>query len=287
VTGHHMIRGDRPVRGVKELRKANAGLVFRKPLVRAGGVIREALDNTWRTPERFLERVRVYFGGPIPFDPATGRENPTRALRICTEPPTPERLAELVRATARGADLSLGLYEGELAIPLVSARITNAALLALKGEHPSLRSGLDVAWDWPTWCNPPYGRELKVWLTKFVAEARRGTEIVAFLPCARWEQGYFQRALRAARNVCFVKGRVAFISSIDGVAVGGNPYASMLVGWNTDGARWLEAFEPVGSCLDMKPTRRRARRAAVLAERAQALEPSLFDLEPRGVIDAA
>ncbi|MGE0708633.1 MAG: DNA N-6-adenine-methyltransferase [Planctomycetota bacterium] len=33
------------------------------------------------TPERVLERVRVYFGGAIPLDPATTPSNPTGATR--------------------------------------------------------------------------------------------------------------------------------------------------------------------------------------------------------------
>lgn len=38
----------------------------------------------WRTPEYLLDRVRTYFGGPIPLDPATAPDNPTRAERILT-----------------------------------------------------------------------------------------------------------------------------------------------------------------------------------------------------------
>lgn len=38
----------------------------------------------WYTPETELERVRAYFEGPIPLDPFTRADNPTRALAIFT-----------------------------------------------------------------------------------------------------------------------------------------------------------------------------------------------------------
>jgi hypothetical protein len=38
-----------------------------------------ALDTTWQTPPELLEPVRAYFGGQIPFDPATAEGNPTGA----------------------------------------------------------------------------------------------------------------------------------------------------------------------------------------------------------------
>lgn len=186
----------------------------------AGGIVRTSLDNTWRTPPALLERVRAYFGGPIPFDPATGPENPTEALRFC--------------AGAPGTLFAGGA--GELA----------------------RANGLEVPWSWPTWVNPPYGRELRGWLAKIQHEAARGAEIVGLLPCARWEQRYFQAARRAANAECLITGRVAFISSLDGKAVGGNPYASMLLGWGVHLPRWREAFEPLGACWELVPLGRAA-----------------------------
>jgi hypothetical protein len=188
------------------------------PKAPAGGIVRTSLDNTWRTPESILDRARAYFGGPIPFDPATGPENPAKALRFC--------------AGAPGT-----LFAQDLA-PDDFAR----------------RNGLEVDWPAPAWVNPPYGKELRDWLLKIEREAARGTEILALLPCARWEQGYFTRALGAARAVCFHRGRVAFVSSIDGAAVGGNPYASMILGVNVCQGRFARAFEPIGACFSIRPT---------------------------------
>lgn len=180
---------------------------------RAGGILRVSLDNTWRTPESILERVRAYFGGVIPFDPATGPENPTRAHRFCAGAP--------------------------------------GTLFA--GEGLASKNGLEVAWEWPTFVNPPYGEELRAWLAKIVHEAEHGAEVVALLPTTRWETPYLQRSLLAATAVCFHRGRVAFVSSLDGVAVPGNSSGSMLLGFHVDPARFREAFAPLGACLVLAP----------------------------------
>ncbi len=169
--------------------------------VRAGGIIRTALDCSWQTPEWLLEQIRVYFGGPIPFDPSSAPENPTKALRfLCGAP--------------------------------------GSMFAEQTGQN-----GLEA--EWPllgTYCNPPYGTELRAWLEKFTTEAARGCEIVALLPCSRWETGYFQALLAGSRVMCLLKGRVAFVSSIDGAEVPGNCSGSMLLGFNVDLARWVAAF---------------------------------------------
>lgn len=200
--------------------------------VTAGGYHRESLDNSWRTPEHILERVRFYFGGEIPFDPATGPDNPTRALRFCT---------------------------GDLPAPPVPPSLFPTPPEQLDAERLALAraDGLAIAWDWPTWCNPPYGAEIRAWLAKFVAEAARGTVIVALLPCSRWETDYLQAALATSSALCLIRKRVAFVSSQDGVAPGGNTTGSMIVGWNVDAARWRDAFSPLGTCFEWSVTRGR------------------------------
>jgi hypothetical protein len=190
----------------------------------AGGHVRTSLDNTWRTPEKILERVRVYFGGDIPLDPASGPDNPTRALRFFTG-------AEPSSAPVPGL-----FTEVEDLDALARARVC----------------GLATPWDAPVWCNPPYGRELRAWLKKMIAEGTRGTEIIALLPTARWEQPYLHDALRAALHLCLIRGRVDFISSIDGQPVRGNPSGSMLLGYCTSPARFSEAFSPLGACFEVR-----------------------------------
>ncbi len=55
-------------------RKAPTGTITGKP----------TLDTDWLTPPELLHHVRAYFGGTIPFDPATSPDNPTQALAYCT-----------------------------------------------------------------------------------------------------------------------------------------------------------------------------------------------------------
>ena len=189
--------------------------------VQAGGIIRTSLDNTWKTPQYVLDAARAYFGGPIPFDAATASDNPTDALRF--------------------AALPVGTLQGPSLFPEPERVGT------LQGPD-----GLSMSWDWPTWCNPPYGEHLKAWLGKMTAEGRRGAEILALVPCSRWEQAYFTDVLGAANALCFHRGRIAFISSIDNVPVEGNPSASMFLGFNVDVERFREAFTPLGACFALR-----------------------------------
>lgn len=179
--------------------------------VKAGGVIRESLDNTWQTPPEIIERARVYFGGEIPFDPATAQDNPTRARLYCAGP------------------------TGRLFAP---SEGTQAERLA--GSN-----GLEVDWPAPTWVNPPYGENLSAWFTNIQREAFREVEILAFLPCSsRWENAWFLPGLASADALCFHRRRVAFISSKDGTPVDMNPGANVFAGWNVNVARFREAFAP-------------------------------------------
>jgi len=48
-------------------------------------VDKQCAETVYLTPEKILEPVREYFGGPIPLDPATQPSNPTKALQFYTE----------------------------------------------------------------------------------------------------------------------------------------------------------------------------------------------------------
>lgn len=47
-------------------------------------VDKSAVSTIYLTPPRILDPTRVYFGGPIPLDPATQPDNPTGALKFYT-----------------------------------------------------------------------------------------------------------------------------------------------------------------------------------------------------------
>lgn len=190
--------------------------VSERPAVQAGGILRsdtrrQALRTDWRTPEAVLDRVRWFFGGVIPLDPATAPENPTRALTF---------------------------YDGS-----------------------DGRDGLTLPWAASgVYVNPPYGKTTPDWMRKIAREATGsrlsddgvltdGPPILALLPANRTETSYGQEMMGAASAVCWVRKRLAFIDASTGRAVGGNPFASVLYGFNLRSTvRFHEAFKPLGLC---------------------------------------
>ncbi len=59
-------------------------------MIETGLMAKNLVDKTckdvrWMTPDRILDPVRAYFGGPIPLDPATEPNNPTRACKFFTK----------------------------------------------------------------------------------------------------------------------------------------------------------------------------------------------------------
>ena len=192
----------------------------------AGGILRTCADSTWQTPESILGSVRMFFAGPIPFDPASAPDNPTRALRFCCGAPGTmfERLT-----------MSRGL---PMEVPTPQEAMVN---------------GLEVPWEHDTFVNPPYGRELNAWLDKIAKEARRGVLILALLPVNRTEQKHMQGALALSSAECLVYRRVKFVSSIDGREVGGNPYASWIQGYNVEWRKFWAVFSELGTCRKLQP----------------------------------
>lgn len=155
---------------------------------------------------------------------------------------TPPELIERVRAYFGGA------------IPFDAATApdnpTRARAFATEADN-----GLALDWSLHdgVWCNPPYGKVIRDWLGKMEREARAHPTlpIIALLPAARWEQGYFQAALAAANALCLIRRRVRFIRPATGARPGGNPYANLFVGWNVVPSRWVEAFARVGACFTL------------------------------------
>lgn len=159
---------------------------------------------------------------------------------------TPERVLERVRA-----------YFPDGVIPLdpatTASNRTGARLICFPGGP----DGLACEWNAPFFVNPPYGDCSRAWYAKIVAEASRGTEGIALVPCNRFEQGYLQDLLRFSGAECWVRKRLRFVDPetgepprdpVTGKIKISNPYASVLLGFNPDLERFLAAFEPLGLC---------------------------------------
>ena len=96
-------------------------------------------------------------------------------------------------------------------------------------------NGLLQDWNKTTWCNPPYGREVALWIQKGCEESEKHNSTVVMLIAARTGTVAFHKyIMNRARHVTFIKGRLNF--------VGGEyaaPFDSMIVVW--DGK--LETYE--------------------------------------------
>jgi len=112
--------------------------------------------------------------------------------------------------------------------------------------------GLSRPWDWPTFVNPPYGKTTPDWCRKLHDEARRGTVILALLPCgARFSTDYWQEHILHGRltAVCFHRGCVRFVG--EGGEQPGNPYDAALYGFNASPRKFARAFGPLGKVLEI------------------------------------
>jgi hypothetical protein len=242
--------------------------------VRAGGPLRRAADTTWKTPEFVLERVRVAHGGAIPFDPASALDNPTKADRYCAGPPG--TLFAAAAAAAKVEPLQRRIVgfeeEGKKHAPVALVHAGHDPACECERCRLVCRSGLEADWNWPWWCNPPFNEE---WIRKIGREAKRrhaddllsgtrGIPGLALLPCNRQEEPFFHEMFEAASLVCYVDAkpfqptarsrpsRIAFISSVDGVACDNNPFASVILGFNFDRDRFMQAFLCLGACYEQK-----------------------------------
>lgn len=85
-------------------------------------------------------------------------------------------------------------------------------------------NGLDKDWSGETvFCNPPYGRELPLWIEKAARSAGGGTTVVMLIP-ARTDTRAFHDFILHKAEIRFLKGRLKF-----GGAKHNAPFPSMIV----------------------------------------------------------
>ena len=92
--------------------------------------------------------------------------------------------------------------------------------------------GLIQNWDvgGAVYCNPPYGKEIGLWVKKAYEEAQKGTTIVMLIP-ARTDTKYFHEYIYHKAEIRFVKGRLKFTDE-NGIPKGTAPFPSMAVIYN-------------------------------------------------------
>lgn len=85
--------------------------------------------------------------------------------------------------------------------------------------------GLKQSWaSEVVWCNPPYGREIALWVAKARDAALQGATVVMLVPARTDTRWFHDNVLAAGAEVEFLRGRVRF-----GNAKASAPFPSMLV----------------------------------------------------------
>ena len=103
--------------------------------------------------------------------------------------------------------------------------------------------GLSQPWQGRVWLNPPYGREVGHWLER-LADHGDGLALVF----ARTDTAWFYAAFAAATAVCFVRGRLRFVSQ-DGSRASSAGAPSVLLAYGLPCATALVESELGRACL--------------------------------------
>jgi phage N-6-adenine-methyltransferase len=80
-------------------------------------------------------------------------------------------------------------------------------------------NGLLQPWSGRCWMNPPYGREIRLWMAKARQEGERGVLVVT-LPPLRPDAGWWRDSTAAAALVRILPGRLRFGGHEDAAPVG-------------------------------------------------------------------
>lgn len=75
--------------------------------------------------------------------------------------------------------------------------------------------------------NPPYGRDLSLWVAKAYRESMDSNTIVVLLIPSRTDTRYFHDYIYNKHEIRFIKGRLKF--ELNGEAMGSAPFPSMIV----------------------------------------------------------
>jgi len=86
-------------------------------------------------------------------------------------------------------------------------------------------NGLKQAWSGTCWMNPPFGREIKLWIRKAYEESQKGSTVVCLIPSRTETDWFHDYCIKAEKR--YIRGRVWFRSE-DGKR--GRPrFASLIV----------------------------------------------------------
>ena len=84
--------------------------------------------------------------------------------------------------------------------------------------------GLIQEWRGSCWMNPPYGREIGIWIKKAWEESKKGAKVVCLIPARTDTKYWHEYIFTYAAEIRFIKGRIKFGNSKNSA-----PFPSALV----------------------------------------------------------
>jgi hypothetical protein len=115
------------------------------------------------------------------------------------------------------------------------------------GTGMASQDGLRCAWNVPktiVFCNPPYGRSVRFWVQKANSEAALGTEVLMLL-ASRTDTRWFHDAMRVARSILFIEGRLTFLGASDPA-----PFPSVVLYYGTAPTTFAQCFAHLGTVVE-------------------------------------
>lgn len=110
--------------------------------------------------------------------------------------------------------------------------------------------GMAQSWDAESiFVNPPYSAAKDRWVERCMAEGERGAKVVLLIP-AHPDTRVFQRVLRSAHAVVFVKGRLKFGVKRDNGRQKAASHGSAILVWNCN----TEPLEVLGTVVPLRPS---------------------------------
>ena len=113
---------------------------------------------------------------------------------------------------------------GALVVPWIPAKV----------HHTVKEDGLHVPWCGKVWLNPPYGQDTPRWLAKLVGHGN-GIALVF----ARTDTEWFHQYAVRADVLCFMRGRIRFISGSGKVGTSCAGAGSLLLAYGEECAKAL------------------------------------------------
>ena len=133
----------------------------------------------------------------------------------------------------------------------------SSALLSIPVLHPRTQSVKDISPKSKTacrnlgggtvFCNPPYGRQMPLWIEKAYRECENGTTVVLLIP-ARTDTKYFHDYIYGKHEIRFIRGRLHFNESKQSA-----PFPSMVVIMRPRGGEMVKQSKYVTQFVDKMP----------------------------------